>query len=72
MQLVVMQAGAKVSLSNRRCVEILREGGFVRVGAVMSLLDFLNVPDSLAPEALERDLREHGAEICRHSSVSPD
>ncbi len=67
MNLVLMQAGAKFSLSTRRCVEILREGGFVRwqVGALMSLLDFLGVPAGLDSEALERHLREHGAEICR-------
>lgn len=72
MHLVVMQAGTEFSLSTGRCLEILRAGGFVRAGEVMSLLDFSGVPAGLDSEALERHLREHGAEICRYSSVSPD
>jgi hypothetical protein len=64
MQLILIQAGATFSLSTRRCAEILRESGFLPARAAMSLLNLCGVPDDLDAGALERYLRQHGAEIC--------
>jgi hypothetical protein len=41
-----------------QCIAILAACGFVRPG--MSVLDFLDIPDRLSAEELERYLQEHG------------
>jgi len=61
--LTICQAGWGLALDQGRCVEILREGGFLPMGRV-SVLSFLNVPGDLNAEETEKYLRDHAAEIC--------
>jgi hypothetical protein len=61
--LVVTAAEKRLALDQDRCVHILRECGFLPSGPV-GVVNLLEVPNSLNAEALERYLREHGAETC--------
>ena len=64
--LVAARAGCKLALDNDACVEILRESGFLLDGRVFASVNLLLIPDGLNARALERFLRERGAEICGH------
>jgi hypothetical protein len=67
MHVLVLQAGMQLALGGRRCVEILRQAGFLRSGSVV--LRLLDVPWGLDATALEGYLRSHGAEICGSGST---
>jgi hypothetical protein len=62
--LILKHAGHTFALDGDRCIEILAETGYLPVGPVFASLDFSKIPHGLSPEALERHLREHAAEIC--------
>ena len=61
--LVVTAAGRVLALDQDRCVQILRECGFLPTGPV-GLVNLGEIPDGLNAEELERFLRKDGAEIC--------
>jgi hypothetical protein len=63
-QLILMRAGQQLALDSDRCVEILKESGFLRDGPWCSSLDFGNIPDGLNANELEKYHREHGEQIC--------
>ena len=61
---IAVLAGAKFALDQDRCIEILRECGFLpstRFGVV----NFFGVPSGLNAKELEQYLRKNGAEVCR-------
>jgi hypothetical protein len=58
-------AEVELAVDSNRCVEILREAGFLRSGPFLSVIRLLDVPWGLDAGALEVYLRDHGAEICR-------
>jgi hypothetical protein len=58
--LVVCRAGWGVALDQDRCIEILREAGFLPTGR-MGMVDLGGIPDGLNAAELEQYLREHGA-----------
>jgi hypothetical protein len=55
----------ELALGGNRCVEILRQAGFLRPGPFLSVIRLLDVPWGLDAIGLEVYLRAHGAEICR-------
>ena len=61
--LVVTAAGKALALDQDRCIQILRECGFLPTGPV-GLVNLGEIPDGLNAEELERFLREDGADIC--------
>jgi len=61
--LVVCQASRKLALDQDKCIEILRETGFLPTGPV-GLLSFRHVPAGLNAEETEKYLRDHAEEIC--------
>jgi hypothetical protein len=61
--LIVCKAGWGLALDRDRCIEILRECGFLPTGPV-GLVNLGQIPDGLNAEELERFLREDGAETC--------
>ena len=61
--LVVTAAGRGLALDQDKCVQILRECGFLPSGPV-GLVNLGEIPDGLNAEETERFLRESGAEIC--------
>jgi hypothetical protein len=68
LQVVVTLAGMELALDSNRCVEILRQSGFLQTGPYFSLIRLGNVPHGLDARELERYLREHGEEICNPSA----
>ena len=50
-----------------RCVEILRECGFVATRGVV-IVDLCKIPKGLNKDEIERYLREHGAELCNSTT----
>ena len=61
---VISLAGWEYALSNDRCIEILRESGFLPDGEIFVPVDLCGIPDGLNAEELEKFLRERGGEIC--------
>jgi hypothetical protein len=57
--LVVCRAGWGLALDQDRCIEILREAGFLPTGRV-GMVDLGGIPDGLNAAELEKYLREHG------------
>jgi hypothetical protein len=62
--LFVKRAGMELALDGNRCVDILREAGFLRSAPFLSVIRLLDVPPGLSASALEAYLRTHGAKIC--------
>ena len=52
-----------LALDADRCVEILRECGFLRPRGV-AFVDLLDIPDDMNEKETEQYLRERGAELC--------
>ena len=61
--LVVTAAGRGLALDQDRCIQILRECGFLPTGPV-GLVNLGQIPSGLNAEETERFLRKDGAEIC--------
>jgi hypothetical protein len=59
--LVVTAAEKRLALDQDRCVQILRECGFLTTGPI-ALVNLAEIPTGLDAAELERYLREHGAE----------
>jgi len=59
--LVVCKAGWRLALDQDRCIQILRECGFLPTGPV-GLVNLGQIPEGLSAEELARLLRENGAE----------
>jgi hypothetical protein len=59
--LVVTAAEKRLALGQDRCVQILRECGFLPTGPI-GIVNLAAIPHDLAAEELERFLRENGAE----------
>jgi hypothetical protein len=59
--LVVTAAEIGLALDQDRCVQILRECGFLPTGPV-GIVNLAAIPHGLDAEELEKFLREHGAE----------
>jgi hypothetical protein len=66
--LVVTAAGKALALDQDRCIQILRECGFLPTGPV-GLVNLGEIPNGLNAEELERFLRKDGEEICGLRSV---
>jgi hypothetical protein len=60
--LVVSGVDLELALDEDRCIEILRESGFLPTGP-MGVVSFLGIPKGLTADELERLLREHGGEV---------
>jgi len=58
----VYRSGQELALDTDTCIEILRECGKLPKGKC-GVVNFLNVPDGLNADELEKFLREHGAGI---------
>jgi len=61
--MVVTAAGKRLALDPDRCIEILRESGFLPTGPV-GVVNLGDIPEGLNAEELERFLRKDGAETC--------
>ena len=61
--MVVTTAGRGLALDQDRCVQILRESGFLPTGPV-GVVNLGDIPQGLNADELERFLREDGADIC--------
>ena len=61
--LVACNAGWALALDMNRCVDILRECGYLPTGRI-GLVSFLDIPSHMSAEELERFLREKGREAC--------
>ncbi len=66
----LVRTEVEFALDTDRCVEILRDGGFIPAGRGLAILDFLSVPAGLNAKELERHLRDHGEEICNLGAVA--
>ena len=60
---VVTAAGKRLALDQDRCIEILRESGFLPTGPV-GVVNLGQIPEGLNADELERFLRKDGAETC--------
>ena len=58
--IVLTDARQKLALDSSRCVQILREAGYLDATSVICCVDLGKVPDGLDAAELERYLREHG------------
>jgi hypothetical protein len=70
--LVVCKAGWGLALDRERCIEILRECGFLPTGGAVGLVNLGQIPDGLNAQELERYLREHGAALSPSPARSLD
>ena len=61
--LVVSRAGWGLALDQDRCMQILRECGFLPTGPV-GVVNLGEIPGGLNAEKLEKFLRKDGADIC--------
>jgi hypothetical protein len=61
--LVVTSADRVLALEQDRCIQILRECGYLPTGPI-GLVNLGQIPVGLNAEELERYLREDGAETC--------
>jgi hypothetical protein len=62
----------ELALNDDRCLEILRECGFLPNGRSFAVVHLCDIPDGLNAVELETFLRQNGAEFCgsgRHASV---
>jgi hypothetical protein len=59
--LVVTAADRGLALDQDRCIEILRESGFLPTGPV-GVVNLGDIPEGLSAEQLEKFLRKNGAE----------
>jgi hypothetical protein len=53
-----------------RCVDILREYGFLPAGPDIGLIALTDLPKCLNAEELKGFIREHGGEICCHEGAA--
>ena len=53
-------AGHKLALDGRTCIQILRDAGHIDPVSASCVVDFTHIPDGLNAEELEKHLREHG------------
>ena len=60
---VTVLAGQQFALDQDRCIEILRDGGFLPSSRFV-VLHFCGIPDGLNAKELEQYLRRNGARIC--------
>ena len=60
---VTVLAGQEFALDQDRCIEILRECGFLPSTRFL-VLHFCGIPDGLNAKELEQYLRRNGARIC--------
>ena len=60
---IAVLAGAEFALDQDRCIEILRECGFLP-STRFGVLNFFGVPNGLNAKELEQYLRKNGAAIC--------
>ncbi len=60
--LVMCQAGWGLALDEDKCIQILRECGFLPTGPGFAIVNLCQIPGGLNTEELERFLRENGAE----------
>ena len=56
--------GRELAVDEDRCIDILRECGFLPNGTRFAVVQLCRVPDGLNVQELEKFLRENGAEIC--------
>jgi hypothetical protein len=61
---VVRLFGRELALNDDRCVDILRECGFLPNGRSFAVVHFCDIPDGLNAVELETFLRQNGAELC--------
>jgi len=60
---VTVLAGQEFALDQDRCIEILRECGFLPSSCFI-VLHFFGIPHGLNAKELEQHLRRNGAQIC--------
>ena len=65
--LVVSHAGWGLALGQDRCMEILRECGYLPTGSGFGVVVLGNIPDGLNAKELDLYLRERGAQLCPHA-----
>lgn len=64
---MVHLVGRELALNDDRCVEILRESGFLPNGRRFAVVQLGHVPDGLNAKKLEEFLRENGEKLCNSS-----
>jgi len=57
----IRRSGVRLALDRDTCIQILREGGFLPTGPI-GFVNFLDIPEGLNAQELERYLREQGEE----------
>ena len=68
MSILVVTSWVTLALDSDRCVEILRECGFLATRGIV-IVDLCKIPKGLNRDEIETYLREHGAELCTPRSV---
>lgn len=63
MVFVLSRVDRILALDSKRCIQILRESGFLPPGPFCTV-NLCNIPESLNEEETERFLRENGTKIC--------
>jgi len=58
---VICQSGVRLALDRDTCIQIPREGGFLPLGPI-GFVNFLDIPEGLNAQELERYLRQRGEE----------
>jgi hypothetical protein len=61
---VVRLFGRELALADDKCVEILRECGFLPNGHPFGVVQLCDIPDGLDAKELEKFLRENGEKLC--------
>jgi hypothetical protein len=66
--LVVSRVDCRLTLDEDRCIEILRECGFLPTGPALGVVNLGRMPKGLNAKETERYLQENGADICREQA----
>lgn len=61
---VVRMFGRELALDDDRCLEILRECGFLPNGRPFAVVDLCGIPEGLDAKELESFLQESGERLC--------
>jgi len=68
---IVMRAGQRWPLDSDTCLRILEECGHLDRRRPYTVVDFLDMPDDVDAQEIERILREHGAELTGLKPADP-
>ena len=61
---IIATSVRQLALDTDRCLEILKQSGFLLPGSIV-VVNLMDIPPRLSASELEQHLREHASEICR-------